>query len=356
MDVTGAARSDPGGAGLSGRLDTVCMKISENIGRKMMSAWKLLQFTGACGVAIGALTAGAHAQSTGSWVMKAPMPAALSEVGVAYADGKVHVFGGSVLGVTGPYHQEYDPATDKWRPRSPFPRSLDHVGSAVLNGKIYTMGGFVGGSVHKDGQNSAFEYDPALDTWRILAPMKAGRGSVSVVALDGKIHAIGGRDPAGTTVGTHEVYDPATNTWKDLAPFPKPRDHMAATVINGEIHIAGGRFGASTDKTNLHDSYDPATNTWTAGPPLPTPRSGLAGTFYKGLFLVLGGENPPSGTNPENEAYDAKTEKWLTLAPMPAGRHATAAVTDGNHVYLAGGSLTPGGAGATNQLIVFTLP
>ena len=54
--------------------------------------------------------------------------------------------------------------------------------------------------------------------------------------------------------------------------------------------------------------------------------------------------------------YDAKTDKWLTLAPMPAGRHATAAVTDGDHVYLAGGSLTPGGAGATNQLIVFTLP
>jgi hypothetical protein len=71
---------------------------------------------------------------------------------------------------------------------------------------------------------------------------------------------------------------------------------------------------------------------------------------------VLGGEAPPNATNPENEAYDAKTDKWLTLAPMPGGRHATAAVTDGNRVYLAGGSLTPGGAGATNQLIVFTLP
>jgi N-acetylneuraminic acid mutarotase len=334
------------------------MKFHQREGNEMTSrsAWKVLQFTAACGLGFGVLTVGAQAQSTGSWVMKAPLPAALSEVGVAYAAGKVHVFGGSVLGVTGPYHQEYDPATDKWRPRSPFPRSLDHVGSAVLNGKIYTVGGFIGGSVHKDGQNSAFEYDPALDTWRILAPIKAGRGSVAVVALDGKIHAIGGRDPAGNTVGTHEVYDPATNTWKDLAPFAKPRDHMAATVIEGKIHIAGGRFGASTDKTNLHDAYDPATNTWTAGPPLPTPRSGLAGTYYKGLFMVLGGENPPSGTNPENEAYDAKTDKWLTLAPMPAGRHATAAVTDGDHVYLAGGSLTPGGAGATNQLIVFTLP
>ena len=30
--------------------------------------------------------------------MKAPVPAALNEVGVAYADGKLHVLGGSVLG------------------------------------------------------------------------------------------------------------------------------------------------------------------------------------------------------------------------------------------------------------------
>ncbi len=317
--------------------------------------WKMLQLTTVCAVVLAGAGM-AQAQSVGSWVMKAPLPAALDEVGVVYAAGKVHVIGGSVLGYTGPYHEEYDPATDKWEAGAPVPRSLDHIGTTVLNGKIYAFGGFVGGAVHKDGQDAAMEYDPALNTWRILAPMKGGRGSVAAVALDGKIHVLGGRDANGTTLGRHEVYDPATNTWTELAPFPKPRDHMAAVDIDGKIHIAGGRFGASTDKTDLHDVYDPKSNTWTPGPPLPTPRSGLAYTMYKGLFMVLGGEMPGVGTNPENEAYDPKTDSWLKLAPMPAGRHATGAATDGNHVYLAGGSLTPGGAGATNQLIVFTLP
>ena len=97
------------------------------------------------------------------------------------------------------------------------------MGSVTLNGKIYTVGGFVGGGVHRDGQNTALEYDPALDTWRVLAPMKAGRGSVGVAAFEGKIHAIGGRAPDGSTVATHEVYDPATNSWKELAPLPKAR-------------------------------------------------------------------------------------------------------------------------------------
>lgn len=319
-------------------------------------SWKMAQLAAACAMLLGGAGM-AQAQSEGSWVMKAPVPAALAEVGVAYADGKVHVIGGSVLGYAGPYHEEYDPATDKWRPRAPMPRSLDHVGTTVLNGKLYAFGGFVGGAVHKDGQDTAFEYDPALDTWRILAPMKGGgRGSVSAVVLDGKIHVLGGRDANGTTLGRHEVYDPAANTWTESAAFPKPRDHMAAAAIEGKIHIAGGRFGASSDRTDLHDVYDPKTNAWTSGPPLPTPRSGLAYTLYKGLFLVLGGEMPGQGTNAENEAYDSKTDRWLKLAPMPAGRHATGAATDGNHVYVAAGSLTPGGAGATNQLIVFTLP
>jgi|tagenome__1003787_1003787.scaffolds.fasta_scaffold20970690_3 N-acetylneuraminic acid mutarotase len=318
--------------------------------------WMLLKLAAACGLAFVTLTAPVRAQSSGSWSLKAPLPAALNEVGVAVADGKVHVLGGSVLGFTGPYHQEYDPATDKWRARSALPRSLDHLGTAVLNGKIYAVGGFVGGGVHKDGQNTAFEYDPALDSWRILAPLKAGRGSVGVVALDGKIHAIGGRAPDGTTVATHEVYDPATNSWKELAPLPRARDHVAAAVIDGKIHIAGGRFGPPTERTDLHDVYDPKTNTWSSAPPLPTPRSGLAATFYKGLFMALGGELPPGHTFPENEAYDAKANSWRALAPMPEGRHGTAAATDGNHVYVAGGSLKPGAGGVTNQLIVFTLP
>src|SRR5262245_11713994 len=113
-------------------------------------------------------SAGVHAQSQGSWEMKAAAPAALNEVTVVESGGKVHVIGGAVLGVAGPYHLEYDPTTDKWRTRALLPRGLDHIGSAALNGKIYTVGGFIG-SVHKDGQSAAYEYDPATDTWRILA-------------------------------------------------------------------------------------------------------------------------------------------------------------------------------------------
>ena len=198
--------------------------------------------------------------------MKAPLPAALNEVSLTAVGGKIHVIGGSVLGFTGPYHLEYDPAADKWSARAPLPNRLDHIGSAVLNGKIYTVGGFVGGGTHKDGQDVAYEYDPATDTWRVLAPLKAGRGSIGVAALDGKLHAIGGRLPTGKTVATHDVYDPATNKWSEAAPLPKARDHVAIGVVDGKIHVAGGRFGASSDRTDMHDVYDPKTQYLDGGP------------------------------------------------------------------------------------------
>ncbi len=79
------------------------------------SSWKILQMAlaGAALSAAGITGALAQSQPVGSWVMKAPLPAALAEVGVVYVDDKVHVIGGSVLGYTGPYHEEYDPATTR---------------------------------------------------------------------------------------------------------------------------------------------------------------------------------------------------------------------------------------------------
>src|SRR5262245_45094859 len=80
----------------------------------------------------------------GSWSIRAPYRAAINEVAVVAVGNRVHVLGGSVLGIAGPYHEVYDPETDKWSARAMLPKGLDHIGAAVANGKIYTIGGFVG--------------------------------------------------------------------------------------------------------------------------------------------------------------------------------------------------------------------
>ncbi len=134
---------------------------------------------------------------------------------------------------------------------------------------------------------------------------------------------------------------------------------MAVIAIDGKIHAIGGRFTGSGDRTDMHDIYDPAANSWTSGPPLPTPRSGLAYAAYKGLAIVLGGELPQEKrTNDENEGFDPKTNTWRILAPMPHGRHAAGATSDAENLYVAGGAYLPGGQGGgpTGDFMVFTLP
>ena len=129
-------------------------------------------------------------------------------------------------------------------------------------------------------------------------------------------------------VATHEVFDPQTGTWSEAAPLPTARDHMVVIAVDGKIHVIGGRFKGPLDRTGLHEVYDPATDKWTSAAPLPTPRSGLASAYYHGLILVLGGELPPDHTFAENEGYDPKTDRWTTLAPMPHGRHGFGGAAD----------------------------
>jgi len=131
---------------------------------------------------------------------------------------------------------------------------------------------------------------------------------------------------------------------------------MAVVAVDGRIHVIGGRLASAAERTGQHDVYDPTTNSWSSAAPLPTPRSGVAAALYKGMILVLGGELPPDHAFPENEAYDVLRDRWVALAPMPAGRHGFGGDVIGSSAYFVGGSLTPGGRGITDQLIMFSMP
>jgi N-acetylneuraminic acid mutarotase len=314
-------------------------------------------------IAGAALLAASQAEALGSWTYGAPMPMARTEVAVAAFGDKLYVIGGSTADVDAlTTVEEYDPKTNAWHERAPLPEGLNHMAATVLNGKIYAVGGFTGRApgdthsrLHQGASTDAFEYDPAADKWRQLPPMKGPRGSVAVVAVNGKIHAIGGIDLQVKTVATHEVYDPAADTWSDAPALPTVRSHLAIAAANGLIHVIGGRYDSRDENSNNHDIYDPKTDTWTSGLPLPTARSGVAYALYDDKILVIGGETSKYA-NTENEAYDVKTGTWSMLTPVPLGLHASTGATAGGHAYFPGGSTKQGGDAITDQLLVFTLP
>jgi N-acetylneuraminic acid mutarotase len=292
------------------------------------------------------LLAGPANAQTAQWVAESPLPFDRSEAAAAAVGGRVYVISGNSRGnQANSLVHELEPQNGQWTERALMPNVASHAGAATLGGKIYVVGGFVA-NVHLGAHARVFEYDPAMDSWRAVAPLPTPRGSPVVVALNGRLHAIGGRNAAQMTLDAHEVYDPATNMWTSAAPLPLARDHAGGAVVNGRIHVFGGRTAGQGDNVARHDVYDPRSNSWSEAAPLPTPRSAGAAAFVGGRIVYAGGEckDPAMATTfDEVEVYNPMTNAWTKLPAMPSGRHASAAVAVGAVMYIIGGNNGCGG-------------
>jgi N-acetylneuraminic acid mutarotase len=334
-------------------------------------------------IASSLVVSAAYAQK---WTKLAPFPDPSEELLGAAAGGKMYVFCGLAPGwkPKGLVY-EYDPAADKWAKKNPMPLASHHLAVTEHNGKIYAFGGFV---LPQSGPpawvpiNNSWEYDPATDNWKALAPMPTRRGSPVAVSAGGKIYVIGGAVPGPnqpavhparphTSVGTVEEYDPATNTWRERSPMPTPRNHAVGGAVNGKIYVIGGRVGAAfvsggfdaSSNIGVTEVYDPATDTWGASlRRMPTARSAGASGVYGGRIYVTGGEYQDyrmMATLRSFEAFDPATNTWQTLPSMPVSRHGLAGAVIGNKLHMVSGDVQSAGTGVhvdTEQHDVFEFP
>ncbi len=316
--------------------------------------------------AIGIAARPAYAQ--GRWVKAAPFPDASEEVYGIAANGKMYVFGGLAPGWKPKgFVYAYDPATDKWTQNKPMALPSHHVALAELNGKIFVFGGFKAPDAGPPAWvpiDNAWEYDPAADTWKALAPMPTKRGSPVATAVNGKIYVIGGaaqhpgsNEPAVLPTRPHramsanEMYDPATNKWETRSPMPTARNHAAIGAVNGKIYVIGGRLGAAfigvASNTDVVEEYDPGTDQWGAvRARMLTGRSASAWGVYNGRIYVAGGEfqnGQLMAAFRALEAYEPATNSWHALPQMPIPRHGLAGGIIGNHLHLVSGTVQSSG-------------
>jgi N-acetylneuraminic acid mutarotase len=303
----------------------------------------------------------------------APFPEASEELYGIGSGGKLYVFGGLGAGWTPKgLVYEYDPAKDSWTKKKNMPQASHHIGLTELNGKIYVVGGFIkpaSGPTAWEPVDNVWEYDPAADTWKALAPLSKKRGAPVAVAHGGKVYAIGGAGlhpgsketvvhPARPhrALGANEVYDPAANTWKTLQDMPTARNHGAVGVVNNKIYYIGGRIGNAfitrASNTDIVEVYDPATDQW--GPllaPMITPRSAVAWGTHNNRIYVAGGEQRTSEfqrTFRAVEAYDPAANRWMALPPMEFPRHGLAGAIVNGKFHLVSGDAASGGAPGTH--------
>jgi N-acetylneuraminic acid mutarotase len=116
------------------------------------------------------------------------------------------------------------------------------------------------------------------DSWNTKTPMTQGRYNLGVIAVDGKIYAIGGEIGFVSYVNTNECYDPKTDKWSTLKSMPTPKKQFAIAAYQGKIYCMGGVVDHTTwpdgslfseITCSLNEVYDITTNSWSTKAPMP---------------------------------------------------------------------------------------
>lgn len=242
----------------------------------------------------------------------------------------------------------YDPAADSWRLLAPSPLSARSGALAVWSGQeLIVWGGWVGDRFLDDGA----AFDPAANRWRSLAPSPlTGRfgtpsGTVAQVPgvwtgeemlIWGEGAGVEDTDPGAPTGA---AYDPAADQWRVLAPAPVlPR--IAVPVWTGhEMLVWGGQSGRRYFDDGA--AYDPATDRWRTLPSSPLAARFTFAVWNGTQMLIWGGESSERAFD-DGAAYDPAAESWRPLPPSPMReRRGFTLVWTGEEMVVWGGA--PGG-------------
>jgi len=159
------------------------------------------------------------------------------------------------------------------------------------------------------------------NTWVEKAPMHQARRGLGVIAVDGKIYAIGGTASIGfisSVLSINEQYNPTTNTWVYKASMPTARVYFAIAAYENKIYCFGGITGMGISElimpgmytdidTDAVEEYNTFTDTWTVKTHMP--KGGgmhMSAQEVNGLIYVFDSQNYVYVYNPLNDSWTEK--------------------------------------------------
>ncbi len=305
----------------------------------LSSRWRLalaalLAVAGAAAVALLAADDDADGvpATTGRWTTLQPSPLTRTEVGAARVGRFIYVLGGFVPpdGANSNQVARYDTRAGTWGLVAPMPVAVNHPAVAVSGGRLFVYGGYAANAALSGEIDALQRYDPATDSWAMLAGSGIKRGAATLAPVGRRLYAIGGAI-GGAAQRLVQVYDIPNGTWGSAPPMGVAREHLASGAIDGRIFVLGGRdAGENIDAVEV---FNTRTRKWKALPHLRTARSGFQAAVVRGHLIAVGGEqlsegdpdNRPGGAlRPGGEALAGACLRCSPLA-MASGSHPRAA-------------------------------
>ena len=207
--------------------------------------------------------------------------------------------------------------------------------------------------------------DAHEDSWVSKRPMNQARCSLGVIAVEGKVYAIGGTTSADSFIedvmGTTEQYDPTTDMWVYKTSMPTPRAFFAIASYQNKIYCIGGAVGMklvdersgfySIIDSNKVEVYDTLKDTWATKASMPTNGGmDISAQEINGKIYVTG--------NTYILVYDPIKDSWIDTGSTPMPRYSAVVdnkiiATNVHDVLLPPTSPYYGGSYPAQQVVIY---
>ena len=244
--------------------------------------------------------------STNHWQRLPTMPLPRTRHGAAVCCGHLFVVGGK----SSDPMCSYNPKQNKWISCANELPSPLNCSLTSFNEELYLIGG-------NNHWKSVDKYDPKLEEWKRIEPMKTGRASHCAVAMGNLIYVLGGWCSGVCHRGV-ECFDPSANQWTEKPSMTVARRCAGAATSSGKIFVVGGyNDKACTTLLETCEMFDPEVNQWSLVSSPIAPRAACAMVSFDHHLYLFGGEKPDSSKLDSVERYDVQNDKWEIFGTMP---------------------------------------
>jgi len=217
--------------------------------------------------------------------------------------------------------ERYEWPGNQWHQLSSLHVARMGAGATVVDNQPIVMGG----CDEVAGYLSSVEmYDPLIDNWTFITPMRSKRSYLGAVEIAGSVYAIGGfGEELGNLDGwltSVERLEAQRGIWLPASPLLQPRAYFGAVQKDGSIYALGGY---NSSWLNTAERFDPREGKWYSIQPMRSPRSSAGASTMGSYLYVAGGFNGARNLN-SAESYDIRAGKWIKVPPLQNTRYGMA--------------------------------